>query len=81
MGYSKYKEKIVARGFSRGEGVDLDETLSLVTRGFSQDEAIDCVEVDASVVRGFEVHGKHNHDCKFFTVWARDTKVRDGGVR
>jgi hypothetical protein len=81
MGYSKYKEKIMAIGFSRGERVDLDETLALVTRGFSQDEVVDCVEVDASVVRGFEVHGKHNNDCKFFAVWARDAKVRDDGVR
>jgi len=81
MRYSKYKAKIVARGFSRGEGVDLDETLALVTRGFSQDEVVDCVEVDASVVRGFEVHGKHKNDYKFFAVWACDAKVRDNRVR
>jgi hypothetical protein len=50
----EYHDKVV--GFSRKNGVDLDETLSLITKGFFWKEGVGHVEGFALVFKCFEIH-------------------------
>jgi hypothetical protein len=73
-----YIDRVV--GFSHGEGIDIDGTISLFTKGFSQDEVFYHVEIVARVTRGFEVHVQDTHDHKLLIVLARGANLSDNGV-